>query len=118
MSAHLSPSDLPKGGERIDPAKIGSVRMLSLAVGVGCLLILFYFLFFQNEDGLGEKRGDQASYSYLFAILFFWTLAMGGLFWTILHHATNSGWGIVVRRQMENIAGLVPVMFLLMIPFW
>jgi hypothetical protein len=49
--------------------------------------------------------------------MFFFTLTVGGLFWTILHHATNSGWGIVVRRQMENIAGVLPWTFLLMVPF-
>ncbi|MEM7010821.1 MAG: hypothetical protein AAF585_04985, partial [Verrucomicrobiota bacterium] len=62
------------------------------------------------------KLSGWAAYSYLFATIFFFTIAIGGLFWTILHNATNSGWGTVVRRQMENIAGLIPFVFILMIP--
>ena len=35
-----------------------------------------------------------------------------------MHHATDSGWGIVVRRQMENLAALVPWMLIFFIPIF
>ncbi len=116
MSAHKSVKDLPKGGEMIDGRKLGGPKMLFGLLGVlgiGAILVLFF------TDGEGrEDMADKASYSYLFAVTFGLTLGIGGLFWTILHHATNSGWGISVRRQMENIMGLLPWIFVLSIPFW
>lgn len=116
MSAHKSVNDLPKGGEKIDGSKVAGAKMLFALLGViglGGVLIAFFM------DGEGQEDiADQASYSYLFAFTFALTLGMGGLFWTILHHATNSGWGIAVRRQMENIMGLLPWVFVLSIPLW
>jgi len=58
----------------------------------------------------------QFSYSWLFAIGFFFTLCAGCFFWTIVHHAVDAEWSVVVRRQLENIACLVVVLALLFIP--
>ena len=38
------------------------------------------------------------------------------MFWTLLHHASNSGWGVVVRRLMENLGLMIPVLFALALP--
>ncbi|MDF1739710.1 MAG: hypothetical protein P1U86_11160 [Verrucomicrobiales bacterium] len=65
---------------------------------------------------LPEKRGEM-SYSWLFALVFFLSLGVGGVFWTLLHHATNSGWGTVIRRLMENLGSVIPFMLLLAVPF-
>src|SRR5580700_10314845 len=82
-----------------------------LAVGlislVGALLLGFFG---------GSQERHQFAFSYLFAFLYFFTIVIGCLFWILLHHATDSGWGIVVRRQMENLAFLVPWMLLFFIP--
>lgn len=58
----------------------------------------------------------QFAFSYLFAFTFFLTICMGGLFWTLVHHAVDAEWSVVVRRQLENIASLLPVMGLLFVP--
>src|SRR5438552_8945421 len=58
----------------------------------------------------------QFSYSWLFAFGFFFTLCAGCFFWTIVHHATDAEWSVVVRRQMENIALLMFVLALFFIP--
>lgn len=60
-------------------------------------------------------KGSMA-YSWLFAVMFFMTLCVGGIFWTLLHNASNSGWGILVRRLMENMGSVIPLMFVLMLP--
>src|ERR1041385_3120531 len=57
------------------------------------------------------------SYSWLFAFVFFFPLCAGWLFWTSVHHAVDANWSVVVRRQLENIAVLLGVMALLLIPF-
>ena len=58
----------------------------------------------------------QFSYSWLFAFAFFFTLCTGCFFWTIVHHATDADWSVVVRRQLENIAALLTVLALLFVP--
>src|SRR5246127_3314772 len=59
---------------------------------------------------------QQLSYSWLFAFGFFFTLCAGCFFWTIVHYATDAGWTVVVRRQLENIAVLVAVLAVFFIP--
>jgi hypothetical protein len=58
----------------------------------------------------------QFSYSWLFAFAFFFTLCVGNFFWTIVHHATDAEWSVVVRRQLENIGSLLAVMAVFFIP--
>jgi hypothetical protein len=58
----------------------------------------------------------QFGYSWLFAFAFFFTLCAGCFFWTIVHHATDAEWSVVVRRQLENLAALLTVLALLFIP--
>ena len=58
----------------------------------------------------------QFSFSWLFAFAFFFTLCAGCFFWTIVHHATDAEWSVVVRRQLENIAVLLAVMALFLLP--
>jgi hypothetical protein len=59
---------------------------------------------------------EQFAYSWLFAFAFFFTLCAGCLFWTMVHHAVDAEWSVVVRRQLENIASLLPVMAIFFIP--
>jgi hypothetical protein len=58
----------------------------------------------------------QFSFSWLFAFAFFFTLCAGCFFWTIVHHATDAEWSVVVRRQLENIASLLAVMAVFLVP--
>ena len=58
----------------------------------------------------------QFSFSWLFAFAFFFTLCAGCFFWTIVHHATDADWSVVVRRQLENIAVLLVVLAILFVP--
>src|SRR4051812_41536834 len=58
----------------------------------------------------------QFSFSWLFAFGFFFTLCAGCFFWTIVHHAVDAEWSVVVRRQLENIGSLFLVLALLFIP--
>src|SRR5207247_8063988 len=59
----------------------------------------------------------QFGYSWLFAFAFFFTLCAGCFFWTIVHHATDAEWSVVVRRQLENLVALLTVLALLCVPF-
>jgi len=59
---------------------------------------------------------NQFSFSWLFAFAFFFTLCVGTFFWTIVHHATDAEWSVVVRRQLENIGSLLGVVAVFFIP--
>jgi hypothetical protein len=90
-------------------------RLLLVLFGLGVL-----FLGIALATGLlapaGSELRRQFAFSWLFAFIYFFTILIGCLFWILVHHATDSGWGIVVRRQMENLAALLPWMVLFFIP--
>lgn len=111
MAHHVTSKDIPAAGEKIAKSKIALVQMISLLV---FLLgsAASYFLF---KD---ETFGSGYAYSWLFAFIFFITLALGGCFWTTLHHVTNSGWGVSIRRLMENLGFVFPFMAIIAIPLF
>jgi hypothetical protein len=94
-------------GEYFESARFTGLSLL-LAGGavVGLLLCLFGAI----------KDQPQFSFSWLFGFFYFFTLCCGCLFWTIVHHATDAEWSVVVRRQLENMGLLVLVLFLFAIP--
>ncbi|MGY8641799.1 MAG: hypothetical protein ACKVJU_11995 [Verrucomicrobiales bacterium] len=90
-----------------------------LLLGGGVLFAIIFIVLAATggaEQEGGYSRSGAMAYSWLFAIVFFLTLSIGGIFWTLLHHASNSGWGIVVRRMMENIGTMVLFVLILGIP--
>ena len=83
---------------------------LSLLLGLGAIVGLVLCLI----GGIISPL--QFSYSWLFGFIYFFTLCCGCLFWTIVHHATDAEWSVVVRRQLENIALLLLVLAIFAIP--
>lgn len=108
---HVSFKDLPEGGEKFDPAKASKVVMALLAmavVGLGGSLI--YYL---SSDPT-HKAGF--AYSWLYAIFLGFTFVAGGVFWIMLHNASNSGWGVSIRRLFENLGILALPLGILALP--
>jgi hypothetical protein len=66
--------------------------------------------------GLGDPK--QFAFSWLFAGSFFFTLLIGSLFWVVVHHAVDSAWSVGIRRQLENISCLLPLLALLLVPLF
>ena len=61
--------------------------------------------------------GVDFGYSWLTAFMFFLTLALGGLFFAIVHHLTDAGWSVATRRFCEHIGSLLfPWLAILFIP--
>ncbi len=54
--------------------------------------------------------------AYLVTLLFFISIALGGLFFVLVHFATRAGWSVVVRRIAEFVAATLPVLFLASLP--
>ncbi|MDH4470785.1 MAG: hypothetical protein QE493_07455 [Verrucomicrobiae bacterium] len=65
---------------------------------------------------LGMNNPKQFAFSWLFAFTFFLTICIGSLFWILVHHGIDVEWSVGVRRQMENVATLFPVLSLFFIP--
>ena len=113
MSDHgANLAKLPIEGERVEVSKFSKIILGSALIGgIGVLISLGIFLF-----GGDTQFKKPFSYSWLFACYYFFTIASGGLFWVLLHHASNSGWGIAVRRIMEHLSNMLPYAFLVLIP--
>jgi len=61
------------------------------------------------------ERGD-VLLSYLVAFMFVATLAVGGLFFTLLQHLVAAFWSVTVRRLSENLASILPLVAILFLP--
>jgi hypothetical protein len=95
----------------------GVHRLLLVLLGIG-ILFLAIVLITGSLAPAGSELRRQFAFSWLFAFIYFFTILIGCLFWILVHHATDSGWGIVVRRQMENLAALLPWMIPFFIPIF
>jgi hypothetical protein len=93
--------------EKFDPAHADGLSKILLGAGAVGLLGSLIGAIFAHE---------QFAYSWLFGFAYFFTICMGALFWTCVHHATDSEWSVVVRRQLENVASLLPYVFVFFIP--
>jgi hypothetical protein len=94
---------------RWDPAAARATSFVALAVGVvgiGATLV-----------GLAAEPA-RALASYHFAYVFFLQLALGSLFFVMVHHLAGARWGVSVRRLAEASAATLPVFALLFLPIW
>src|SRR5246500_3047393 len=106
MSERLQPAPPPEG-EYFESSRFAGLSFLLGLIAVIALVLC----------AIGAiVNPHQFSYSWLFAFAFFFTLCAGCFFWTIVHHATDAEWSLVVRRQLENIAALLTVLALLFVP--
>lgn len=105
MSDH-SHAHIPEA-EKFDLASAGNLPKLLLLAGVVGIAASLVGALFARE---------LFAYSWLFGFSYFFSLCVGCLFWTCLHHATDAEWSVVVRRQLENVASLIPYLILFFIP--
>ena len=108
---HVTSADIAIDGDHLDTSKVAKVKTAALGVAVIGSVISLYLLFFASNATKGSF-----AYSWVFAFYFFLTLSIGGVFWTLLHNVSNSGWGTSVRRTFENLGSTYPWMFLFVIP--
>jgi hypothetical protein len=102
------PHELPTpDGEYFETGRYAGLSLILAAVAFAALVL----------SVIGAAMQPlQFSFSWLFAFGFFFTLCAGCFFWTIVHHAVDAEWTVVVRRQLENIACLIAVLAVLFIP--
>ena len=117
MAHQVTSKDIPIDGEHLNKGKIAKLQFIFGMVGGVGAFISILFLFFGGS--LEDPNGYHGSYafSWLFAVFFVTTIALGGCFWTFLHNLSNSGWGTSVRRMMENLGFIFPFLVVLYLPF-
>lgn len=59
---------------------------------------------------------EQFFYSWLTSFMFWTSIALGGLCFTMLHHLVAARWSVVLRRISENIMGVLPIMVVFLVP--
>jgi hypothetical protein len=81
---------------------------LGLAVvGLGASLALGF---------MSEAARSQLWHSWLVGSIFVLSIALGALFFVLVHHSTQAGWSVVVRRIAEDIMATLPFLALLFVP--
>jgi hypothetical protein len=65
-----------------------------------------------------EAARRQLWHSWLVGALFALSIALGGLFFVLVHHGTQAGWSVVVRRIAENVMATLPFVALLFVPLF
>lgn len=66
-------------------------------------------------SAFGEHKG-RAMFSYLFAYETVLGIALGALGWLLIDHTVRAGWGVVIRRLVENATATLPVFAVLWLP--
>ena len=89
---------------------------------VGLFFLIFGFVILLLGLGLGVNSANpefvrRTMFSWHFAYMVCFTISAGALFWVLLHAITNSGWGVLVRRQMENLSLLIIPVAVFAVPF-
>jgi len=112
MAHHVTSADIAINGDHLDTSSIAKVKTACLAIAcVGTLVSILAF-----SGAFGRFFAGTYAYSWLFAFYYFLTLSLGGVFWTLLHNVSNSGWGTSVRRTFENLGATYPWMILFCLP--
>ncbi|RMH73832.1 MAG: hypothetical protein D6675_01400 [Gemmatimonadetes bacterium] len=85
----------------------GKLGMIALVIGVIGLV----------ASGIGFTMDKtQFFHSYLVAFVFWTTIGLGGLFFTLIHHLLHPIWSVVVRRIFESIMVTLPLMVIFFLP--
>ena len=68
---------------------------------------------------LSYQRNDlhEFGFSWLLAFMFYYSLALGALFLVMVHHLTDAGWSVGIRRFCEHLSTLLfPWLAILFLP--
>jgi hypothetical protein len=90
--------------EMVDSGRFGSIALIVGIVGLVLSLVGFFV------------DSTQFFHAWLVAFAYWTTIALGGLFFTMLHNLTNANWSVVLRRVSESVMSVLPWMAIFVIP--
>ena len=66
---------------------------------------------------LVHNGGKEFGFAWLLAFMFYYSITLGALFVVLVHHLTDAGWSVGIRRFCEHIASLLfPWLVILFLP--
>ncbi len=108
--------------EKYKADKIGR-RLFTAGLAVGLLFLFLSILLGAAVDHpstghiLGGGNWRRFFYAYLVGWSFIWSIAIGMLFFVMVHHLARAKWGIVLRRIAEFAGSTLPWVFVLGLGF-
>lgn len=66
---------------------------------------------------LVHNHGKEFGFAWLLSFMFYYSIVLGALFMVMVHHLTDAGWSVGIRRFCEHIASLMfPWLVILFLP--
>src|SRR5471032_2229960 len=85
----------------------GWCKLPAVLMGIGAVLSVIGAVASPAEFG----------FSWLLAFMFYLSIALGALFLVLIHHLTDAGWSVGIRRFCEHLASLLfPWLAILFLP--
>jgi hypothetical protein len=84
-------------------------KALTVTVAFGVLLAIGFI----TDSSEGHK---QFFFSYLHGFCYGLSIALGCLFWNMIHHLADAGWSTGIRRTFENVHRALPFLAIAFIP--
>lgn len=82
--------------------------------------MLFFGVILTVVGGIASfvrNGGGELGFAWLLAFMFWYTIALGALFFVMVAHLTSAGWSVGIRRFCEHLAALmVPWLVILFVP--
>jgi len=98
------------GRENVAPPVDAAMRWSNLLIGVGGVGVVATIA---GSFVLGPSRALAAWHVGAMSAL---AMCLGAMFWVMVFHLTGAGWSVTLRRQFENLMGLMPVALALVAP--
>lgn len=100
------PDGLPESVAPLRDELAGTFRTLAVATAaVGAVLAVGAVI-----------DPKQFFHSYLFGYVFALDIALGALFWVLIHHVADAGWSVGLRRVFENVSRAILPLAVLFLP--
>ena len=108
--------DLSESNTHMPPGWGKTASVVLAAIGVLLCIATFVPVFtgMSADDGGKSAKHAMSSYHVGFVVVLGMTLGPLGL--VMVFNLVKAGWAITIRRQLENMASLVPVAIVLLVP--
>lgn len=114
--AHTEPIDLATENRHLGDLG-GRLSTTCFFVGGLGILVSLALAYFTGPYGSTQSSGMMRwQFAYLLGFVYFLSITIGGLFFTMALYITGGKWGVAVRRIPELVAATAPWMAILFLP--